>query len=170
LRVVKGKGESKKATLTMHGWCGQPDGTWLQFAESCLLLVQSILCFMALFRGMMGMQKSPIPRAKEPYSSCKCALFPVQKSPIPGEKEPYTTCKRAVTREKRALELVQKSPRTNEKSPRTNKKSPRTNEKSPRTQAREPLDMCRRAVGKALLVQKSRLSGLTEQKSRLSGF
>jgi len=156
LRVVKGKGESKKATLTMHGWCGQPDGTWLQFAESCLLLVQSILCFMALFRGMMGMQKSPIPRAKEPYSSCKCALFPVQKSPIPGEKEPYTTCKRAVTREKRALELVQKSPRTNEK--------------SPRTQAREPLDMCRRAVGKALLVQKSRLSGLTEQKSRLSGF
>ena len=37
--------------------CRQPDGSWLHTVESILLLVQSILCFMALFRGMMGFAK-----------------------------------------------------------------------------------------------------------------
>ena len=35
----------------------QPDGSWLQWCERSLLVAQSLLCFGALFRGMMGFSR-----------------------------------------------------------------------------------------------------------------
>ena len=66
--------ESMIPSLLVKYSLRQPDGSWFQFSESGLLLIQSILCFMALFRGMMGIQKSPMIRAKEPYDTYKRAL------------------------------------------------------------------------------------------------